>query len=341
MNRIIKMATNLNSPAYVSIAGAAVIAGAPWLHQAISLGGWSMSTMQCCNILAFTTNVISVSIPGRIDGQQDQNMRNRVTAPGSKTGGTNPTTDPTSTTTTTTNTMDVYSDRSLVTPSGWAFAIWGPIYLGEALFCGYGQFNYMSNSELMQITAPFIAANIFQSLWCASFRPKYFDLPESSSISNHRNENNNWKKLVSVFMLGGTAYSLSLIGSMSTSNLVLLPMTVHFGWTTAATLVNLNSSLSAMKNLSNVVVIAAGHSAAIIATGIGMYITITQSLPVYGLTIAWALAACSSGAGHAMKNNDGDIKSEDQLIRASKVQQKLCLIGSITCLLTSLSIWFG
>jgi hypothetical protein len=321
---------SLNSPSTVVAAGVAVLAGMPWLQQqqTLLLGGWSTSTIQFINVLAYTTNVIAVSIPGRLDGPQDEQMRKQI--------GLSPI-DTTSTTTTTAATdttivLDVYNERSLVTPSGWAFAIWGPIYFGEAIFSAYVQFYALSNSDLRQISAPFLAMNLLQSLWCASFRPQYF------FDNNNKNpqQGGDWTKFVSVMMLGSTVYSLSHIGSMSNSNWMLLPFTLHFGWTTAATLVNFNGSIASISSISNEVVIAAGHSAAVLATGIGLYVTIVQSLPVYGFTIAWALAACSTGA---IKKSTKT--TMEKIVRASQIQEKLCLFGAITCFLTSVVVWYG
>jgi hypothetical protein len=264
-------------------------------------------------------------------------------------------------TTTTTAASDVYNERSLVTPSGWAFAIWGPIYIGEAYLCCIGQFYHMSSTEVRQFSAPFIAANLLQSLWCASFRPEYFNNNENNNENNNNNTSSSsssssllsqdWKKMISVMMLGGTAYSLSMIGAMSTSNISLIPITLHFGWTTAATLVNFNGSIASMnkKNISNEFVIGTGISSAIIATLFGMYYTIFQSLPMYGMTIAWALAACSTGVNQQQqqqqqqpkKESSGDQKDKDQFKFARKVQQNICRIGSMLCFMTSLYTWFA
>ena len=84
-----------------------------------------------------------------------------------------------------------------------AFAIWAPIFLGELLFVTL-QFYIPASSSLSsslsgwsnvltRASVPFVASQIFQTLWCASFRPKYAE-----------------GKLmyISTAMLIGTAYSL-------------------------------------------------------------------------------------------------------------------------------------
>ena len=212
-------------------------------------------------------------------------------------------------------------------PSGWAFAIWGPIYIGEAAFVA-AQALATETSALVgvlpQVTAPFVAANLLQSLWCASFRPNYSD---------------GWKKWVSVAMLGGTAYSLSYVHAIGAaasgvSMWWLLPMTVHFGWTTAATLVNLNGSIAMQESTSDSTLVAAGHASALAAATLGVGITLAQASPAYGLTVAWALAACADGMTKRLVHDGGASQqntSNESLQTGAKVQRLLCWAGSAAC----------
>jgi len=279
---------NLNSPPLVAMAGASIAIGLPILGAAISSSALSLPLLKALNAAAFATNVIAVSIPGRLDGQQDDEMRK---------GNPNPT-DPNATTSSkkedsplvgeeeSSPAYSLNNSRTLINPSGWAFAIWGPIYLGEAAFVTAQIFasDAATMALLPQITAPFVAANLFQSLWCASFRPSYGE---------------GWNKYISVAMLGCTAYSLSLVHSAGSAVMAadpsmlsyfLVPLTMHFGWASAATLVNLNGSLASDKSASPRSLIALGSSSALLATALGVGLTISQSAPTYGLTLAWALA---------------------------------------------------
>ena len=223
--------------------------------------------------------------------------------------------------------IDSFS-RTLINPSGWAFSIWGPIYLGEAAFVTGQLFASEATTSLFasllpQITAPFVAANVFQSLWCASFRPSY---------------GVGWKKYVSVAMLAGTAYSLSMVHSLGCAAMatdptmqsyLLLPLTMHFGWTSAATLVNLNGSLAADEAASPRALTALGHSSALIATTLGVGLTLSRSAPAYGLTLAWALAACADGMSKRIPARNSS--EEETLSKAANVQNKLCWTGSFAC----------
>lgn len=200
------------SPSLVTLAGVATMAGLPALDAILS--STSLAALKFINTAAFALNVGAVSVPGRLDGQQDDEMRK---------GELNPSKPDASGTA-----SGVYGQnrsRTLVDPSGWAFAIWGPIYLGEAAFVATQLLSSHADAVLPGMAAPFAAANILQSLWCASFRPSYLG--------------DGMKKYISAGMLAGTAYSLSLVvdagNAAAAANpafqaWMLTPFVMHFGW---------------------------------------------------------------------------------------------------------------
>jgi len=329
------MLTALNSPPLVAAAGLATIIGLPFAEAACASGS-SLTFLKAINAAAFAGNCVAVSIPGRIDEQQDVAMRegalnpSKPSATGQGGGGRSSGESAPLTGSDRSNEYNAtYSPdrgRTLVSPSGWAFAIWGPIYLGEAIFVA-AQFLPSSglSAVVPQVAAPFVAANIFQSLWCASFRPSY--------------GTEGWAPYVSPAMLAGTAYSLSQVHAVGCSAAgagfawYFLPMSLHFGWTTAATLVNLSGSVAMNSANSDRSVIAVGHTSAIAATAFGVGVTVVQSAPVYGLTVAWALAACADG----MKKRVASMREESNLKTAAGVQNKLCWLGSAACAATALA----
>merc|ERR1711934_396531 len=103
-------------------------------------------------------------------------------------------------------------------------------------------------------------AQLFQTLWTTSFRPKY----KGSQM------------YISTAMLSGTAYSLSKahdaissfpkIISIPEYCIYFLPLTLHFGWTTAASLVNLNGSFAMQDSPSAKHVAWLGHLSVIFAS---------------------------------------------------------------------------
>lgn len=313
----------MNSPPLVAMAGAGLAIGLPILEAALSSSA-SLTLLKSLNVAAFATNVIAVSIPGRLDGQLDQNMRDGEINP-TKPNATSSKSEDSPLVSGKQKPYALTPGRTLVNPSGWAFAIWGPIYLGEAAFVAAQLFvsDAATLALLPHITAPFVAANLFQSLWCASFRPSYGE---------------GWKKYISVAMLAGTGYSLSLVHSAgsavmaadpSSLSYFLLPLTMHFGWVTAATLVNLNGSLASDEYASPRSLIALGNSSAVAATALGVGLTVSQSAPAYGLTLAWALAACADGMSKRVPAQSAT--EEETLAKGADVQKNLCWAGSFAC----------
>jgi hypothetical protein len=152
---------------------------------------------------------------------------------------------------------------------------------------------------LKRLTAPFCIANVFQSLWTAAFRPKY------KSIF----------KFVSPLLLSGTAYSLSKAHAViATASLPMsqylvygLPISLHFGWTTAASLVNWNGAIATFSDTVSAETIAnVGHVSVISAAVLGSVITIARRAPVYGGVISWALFAVASGMKNRIQSTEKD-----------------------------------
>ena len=71
----LRFVSSLNSPPFVAAAGVAVIAGLPFVEAAAASGAISLSLLQGLNLAAFAGNCAAVSVPGRIDEQQDVAMR--------------------------------------------------------------------------------------------------------------------------------------------------------------------------------------------------------------------------------------------------------------------------
>eukprot|EP00752_Nemacystus_decipiens_P002869 g2670.t1 len=182
-------------------------------------------------------------------------------------------------------------------PAGWAFAIWGPIILGEAALALYQALPLSSVSAaagwLVSLSPWLASAFLLQSSWCLSFRE--------------------WARDAGLLwfpaaLLGGTAVCLGgahhvvrgalAAGDLSTLQycLVHLPVSLHFGWVSCATLVNFNSYISLLsfsdKGKLN-------FSLASIAAAVGLGIAVTGGTgdPVYAGVVAWALSAVASEKG--------------------------------------------
>lgn len=185
-------------------------------------------------------------------------------------------------------------------------------------------------SFLKQLTAPYVLANAFQSLWTAAFRPKY------TGIS----------KFVSPALLGGAAYSLSrahaaiccAANHLSFGQYLLfgLPISLHFGWVTAASLVNLNGAVATYSDAVSAETVAlVGHVSVIGAATLGVVITLTRTAPVYGGVLSWALLAVADGMGKRIQ----ETKDEDPKrvgVLGCRVQRRLSQVGALVCGFASL-----
>ena len=249
----------MNSPSLVATAGVGLGYAFPLIQDIVIKSPWA--AVRIANLVSYGINFISVSRPGRMDGEA---AKDGILSP--------------------------RNGKTLVAPAGWAFAIWGPIFLGEAIGL-VAQFIVPENAPIVRLlketSGPFIVAQLFQSLWCAAFRPKY-------------NEN---KMFISAGMLSATAYSLSKAHAVFAATgakalysswqygIFFFPMALHFGWTTAASLVNLNGAIAMKQNATEKVIAFVGHTSVILASVLGVILSQKRNAPVYSGVIAWALMA--------------------------------------------------
>jgi hypothetical protein len=202
-----------------------------------------------------------------------------------------------------------------------AFSIWGPIFLGELILVTHQLFVEPDQAiipMLKSASIPLISANIFQSLWCAAFRPKYKD---------------GWMA-ISTFFLASTAFSLSkvhnsFLGLKGWEYMIYgFPTTLHFGWTTA-TLVNLNGAI-AMHDRSSAKLLAwIAHLSVLAATALGVVVTISRKTPVYGGVICWALSAVADGMNKRISATKGDTENDRKGILGASSQRKLSYFGAV------------
>jgi len=297
----------LNNPSLVSSAMAGLALSLPSLEKVIQSGSIPWMGIKTLNAISYTINLYAVSQPGRLDGPQQQKMVDNDLKG-----------------------MDAEKGVSLVAPSGWSFAIWGPIFAGELSFTIL-QFLIPESSSITpiikELSAPFITGQLFQSLWCAAFRPKY----EGSLM------------LISSAGLAGAAYSLSKVHSAYAFTrqgytslqycLCFLPTSLHFGWLTAATLVNLNGAVARMTNCEKTIAVT-GHLSVIVATIAGVGITLSRGAPVYGGVISWALLAVADG----MKKRMEKAKKDDSVkgLYGALLQQRLSTLGAIVSFASSI-----
>lgn len=308
---------NLNSFPVIASIGVVTLASIPTLEKSFQRIPWGF--IRWINAAFYALNVYATSRPGRFDDYLARQNGGMVV-----------------------DSIDHWQndgDRmafiiggrgsTLVAPAGWAFAIWGPIFVGEFLLT-VAILSVDSKSSfvkpLRQIIPNYMVAQLAQALWAAAFRPKYA---------------NGVYIFLSAFLLSLIAFALHrahrVFASISVGRgryiLYFLPMSLHFGWTSAASLVNLNGSLAIYlyKEYGNHPTwhpwqLWAGHGSVVLATLLGLIVTMKRKAPVYGMVIAWALTACAS----TMEERIVEGFPDDQLVRlpAIGVQSWLCRGGA-------------
>ena len=178
--------------------------------------------------------------------------------------------------------------RTLITPAGWAFSIWGPLYLGSTLFAIYQLLPAQRDNPLIaRIRWPAAGAFLGNGLWAA-----YTQVFGLSAIS------------VSIIILTLAClvaiYRVFERAPLGTGErwLAYVPLSALTAWLTVATTVNVAASLrfhgveggAAAPMIAGAVVVAAGVIAATaLIRGRG-------NLP-YALVFLWALAAIFAAGG--------------------------------------------
>lgn len=223
-----------------------------------------------------------------------------------------------------------------LTPAPYAFAIWGVIYLLE--FC-YSLWQLCQcprrlGAESRRVTmlkrmSPFwCMANACQISWCFSFRSQ-FDSPGLLWIS-------------AVF-LSGIAISLGLAhyevisarrakGSgyksldLQSAFFVYVPITLHFGWTTAAALVNWNGWMARCSvDLQwsawpqTVFLYISLALAGLLGTGLSL----RRKSELYAFTVAWAVFAVANRSRTSTQLRDAYPGGEDAVLFLSNVEWAL------------------
>ena len=212
-------------------------------------------------VLTFVVNFVTVRIPGRFDS---------LATIDKKTGK-----------------VISYPWDTLFAPAGWAFAIWGVIYIGEMLVTAQVAAFGKPIGVLKKAAVFWAAGNLFQSLWCFAFRPQFKEalwFPmlclafASASL------------LVVHSEITKIIYPWSNIWEKAALIALRSPISLHATWLTAAALLNLNGWASVAKTTIATQTSVAFFSA-YLAVAAGGFFAVSRGDPLIAFTVAWALAA--------------------------------------------------
>ena len=283
-------------------------------------GGGGVAAWRVVNFASYLLNVAAVSVPGRIDDQMAKEMKeakeNNNNKEDNRSGGDG------------INTIRRTSRyRSLFTPAGYAFAIWGFIFASELVFSARSMFFRNTRDETFAANATgfFALANVLQSVWCFTFR-EWTEKPKR-----------HW---INAFVLGTEALALwsskervfEVNGRFaSESAFVSVPIRTHFAWILCACGINANTVVAKVGSASAQVVAAVGT--AVLATAVGAYSSYYRGDAATPLVFAWALYAIYKDGGHrkappSNANTSADAKEDDKKVDASAAKTKTTEIPS-------------
>jgi hypothetical protein len=188
-------------------------------------------------------------------------------------------------------------NQTLATPAGYAFAIWGPIFLLIGVYAVYQALPAQRENRLLRRIGWWIAAACLgNALWEVVFPQRQFVLAQVIIIAIFAS------LAVAFGLLAREARAQTLSGTERW--LVALPLGLLFGWLSAATLVGLGATLRATGLLpeGGAEVFAAG-ALLLLCGGIASLVLLrgaiipAQGLLAYAAAVVWALVAVVAQGG--------------------------------------------
>jgi len=191
------------------------------------------------------------------------------------------------------NTVGSVSDNleNLFTPAGYAFAIWGIIYLG---LLGLGIYMVIcafkgsgTNAFIAKAAPTLILAHLGNALWL------WFWLNEEAGIS----------VIVMLFILSMLTLTVLRLNMerwdapLKFIALVWWPIDIYFAWISVATIANIAAYLGKLNWTGGVSEITWTVSMISIATLLALFMIYTRNMREYGAVFIWAL--CAIAVRHA------------------------------------------
>jgi len=184
--------------------------------------------------------------------------------------------------------------QTLVTPAGWAFSIWGPIFLWEAVFVGAQFFPRFRNSETVLRMSPWWwALCVFQAAWTLVFAQDWITMALLLMFS------------ILASLLGIALSTDGLQMSAAEYFLVRAPLSLQLGWIIVASTLNLNVQADAVHaSQETLLALAVLSSAAVLAVATAFTFAVKSPDPFVGIVAAWAFGAISSELRNPVALND-------------------------------------
>jgi len=179
--------------------------------------------------------------------------------------------------------------QTLITPAGWAFSIWGPIFIWEGVFAVIQLLPAFRSLDSVQNIAPWWWAScVFQVLWSVAFGAEGITLAFILMVS------------ILVSLVGLLWTGDSKRGTVAEYWLVRAPFSLQCGWIVAASALNLNvfadACLASQGTLLTLAIASLGIVFAIASLAV---FAIPLPNPVICFVAFWALISIYSELGEA------------------------------------------
>lgn len=178
--------------------------------------------------------------------------------------------------------------QTLVTPAGWAFSIWGPIFIWETIFVVAQFFPRFRRSEVVLRMSPWWWALCgFQCCWTFAFAQDQVTLALIFML------------LILSSLLGVAWSTDGLNLSIAEYLLLRAPLSLQLGWIICAAAVNINVQADALKaSQSTLLAVAVLTYAAVVSSSVAFALVPCSPDPVVSLVAAWAFMGIYSELGN-------------------------------------------
>lgn len=168
-------------------------------------------------------------------------------------------------------TFPVVIERPSIQPAGYAFSIWSVIYLWLLVHAVYGIWKRRDDPDWVVTGWPLTASLAVGSLWL-------YIAPQAPVIAT-----------VSIIVMAGLALVAFLRADTFADRWTLAaPLAIYSGWLSAASAVSLGIVLAGYGLLTDT---GAALAMLVVVLAVAVTVQLRQPrMPVYGLTVLWALA---------------------------------------------------
>ena len=166
-------------------------------------------------------------------------------------------------------TFPVRIERPAIQPAGYAFSIWGLIYLWLLAHAAFGLLKRRNDPAFLRPALPLLVSGLLGSVWLA--------IASSAPIT----------ATLVILVMGGLAMLAYLRADQTQDRwLLAAPLAIYAGWLTAACGVSVGVIMAGYGVLSNT---GAALLMLAVVIAVALFVqTRRPAMPVYGATVVWA-----------------------------------------------------